>query len=41
MKRLGFPEGFTCVGTVALGYEARESPKLRGGEQRIEVTYLR
>ena len=41
VKRLGFPEGFTCVGTVALGYEAKEFPKLRGDEQRIEVTYLR
>ncbi len=41
VSRIGFPEGFTCVGTVALGYEAKEFPKLRGSEQRIEVTYLR
>ena len=41
MQRLGFPEGFTCVGTMALGYAAREFPKLKAGEQRIEVTYMR
>ena len=41
MQRLGFPEGFTCVGTLALGYAAREFPKLKGDEQRIEVTYIR
>ena len=41
VKRLGFPEGFTCVGTMALGYEAKEFPKLRADEQRIEVSYIR
>ncbi len=41
MKRLGFPEGFTCVGTMALGYEAKEFPKIKGDEQRIEVIYIR
>ena len=41
MQRLGFPEGFTCVGTLALGYAAREFPKVKGGDQRIEVTYLK
>ena len=41
IKRLGFPEGFTCVGTMALGYAAKEFPKLKGEEQRIEVTYIR
>ena len=41
VKRLGFPEGFTCVGTMALGYAAKEVPKVKGSEQRIEVTYLR
>ncbi len=41
IKRLGFPEGFTCVGTMALGYAAREFPKLKAEEQRIEVTYVR
>ena len=40
-KRLGFPEGFTCVGTMALGYAAREFPKLKADEQRIEVTYIK
>ena len=40
MERLGFPEGFTCVGTVALGYAAKEFPKPRADEQRIEVTYI-
>ena len=40
-KRLGFPEGFTCVGTMALGYAAKEFPKLKADEQRIEVTYLK
>ncbi len=41
MERLGFPEGFTCVGSMALGYEAKEFPKLRADEQRIEVTYIK
>ncbi len=41
IKRLGFPEGFTCVGTMALGYAAKEFPKVRGNEQRIEVTYIK
>ena len=41
MKRLGFPEGFTCVGTMALGYETREFPKIKAGEQRIEVSYVK
>ena len=41
VKRMGFPEGFTCVGTMALGYEAKEFPKIRADEQRIEVTYIK
>ncbi len=41
IKRLGFPEGFTCVGTMALGYAAKEFPKLKADEQRIEVTYIK
>ena len=41
MKRIGFPEGFTCVGTMALGYEAKEFPKIKADEQRIEVSYIR
>ena len=41
VKRLGFPEGFTCVGTMALGYEAKEFPKVKADEQRIEVAYIR
>ncbi len=41
VKRLGFPEGFTCVGTMALGYAAKETPKVKGDEQRIEVVYVR
>ena len=41
IKRLGFPEGFTCVGTVALGYAAKEFRKPKADEQRIEVTYIR
>ncbi len=41
IKRLGFPEGFTCVGTMALGYEAKEFPKFKADEQRIEVAYIR
>ncbi len=41
IKRLGFPEDFTCVGTMALGYAAKEFPKVRGNEQRIEVTYIK
>ena len=41
IKKLGFPEGFTCVGTMALGYEAKAFPKLKAEEQRIEVSYIR
>ena len=41
VKKLGFPEGFTCVGTMALGYAAKEFPKLKADEQRIEVTYIK
>ena len=41
IKRLGFPEGFTCVGAVALGYAAKEFKKPRAEEQRIEVAYIR
>ena len=41
IKRLGFPEGFTCVGTVALGYAAKEFRKPKADEQRIEVTYIK
>ena len=41
IRRLGFPEGFTCVGTVALGYAEKEFKKPRGDEQRIEVTYIK
>ena len=41
VKKLGFPEGFTCVGTMALGYEAKPFPKLKADEQRIEVTYIK
>ena len=40
-KKLGFPEGFTCVGTMALGYAAKEFKKIRADEQRIEVTYIK
>ena len=41
VKRLGFPEDFTCVGTMALGYAAREFPKIKAEEQRIEVSFIR
>ena len=41
VKKLGFPEGFTCVGTMALGYAAKEFKKIRADEQRIEVTYIK
>ena len=41
IKKLGFPEGFTCVGTMALGYAAKEFPKLKAEEQRIEVAYIK
>ncbi|MBR2831458.1 MAG: nitroreductase family protein [Oscillospiraceae bacterium] len=41
ISRLGFPEGFTCVGTMALGYAAKDFPKLKAEEQRIEVTYIK
>ena len=40
-KKLGFPEGFTCVGTMALGYESKAFPKVKADEQRIEVVYLK
>ena len=39
--RLGFPEGFSCVGAVALGYAAKEFRKPKADEQRIEVAYIR
>ena len=41
IAKLGFPEGFTCVGTMALGYAAKEFPKHRAAEQRIEATVIR
>ena len=41
IAKLGFPEGFTCVGTMALGYAAKEFPKHRAAEQRIEVTVIK
>ena len=41
MQRLGFPEGYTCVGTMALGYEAKEFPKIKADEQRIEVAHIK
>ena len=37
ISRLGFPEGFTCLGTVAFGYAAQDFPKVKAEEQRIEV----
>ncbi len=40
-KKLGFPEGFACVGTCALGYAAKEFPKLKAAEQRLEVSVIR
>ena len=40
-ERLGFPEGFSCIGTVALGYAEKEFKKPRGEEQRIEVIHIR
>lgn len=40
-QRLGFPEDFTCVGTVALGYAAKDFPKVKADEQRIAVSYIR
>lgn len=38
--KLGFPEGYFCVGTCALGYEANPFPKLRGDEQRVDAFIL-
>ena len=40
-KKLGFPEGYRCVGTCALGYEDKAFPKLKGEGQRLEVKILR
>ncbi|MBQ5350315.1 MAG: nitroreductase family protein [Oscillospiraceae bacterium] len=40
MERLGFPEGFTCIGTVALGYADREFKKPKADEMRIEVSCI-
>lgn len=40
-KKLGIPEGFRCVGSCALGYAAREFPKLKGQDQRLAVSVLR
>ena len=41
IRRLGFPDGFTCVGTMALGYASKDVPKLKANEQCIEVVYLK
>ena len=41
VKRVGIPEGMTCVGTVAFGYEAQEFKKPKADEQRIEVAYIK
>ena len=40
-KELQLPEGFKCVGTMALGYAEKSFPKLRAAEQRIAVSYIR
>ena len=40
MERLGFPEGFTCVGTVALGYAEKEFKKPKADEMRIEAVII-
>ena len=40
-KKLGFPEGYSCVGSCALGYADKEFPKLKGEGQRLEVKILR
>ena len=40
-KKLGFPEGYSCVGSCALGYAEKEFPKLKGEGQRLEVKILR
>lgn len=40
-KKLGFPEGYTCVGTCALGYAEKPFPKLKDGEQRLETKIIR
>ncbi len=40
-KKLGFPEGYSCVGSCALGYADKEFPKLKGEGQRLEVRILR
>ena len=40
-EKLGFPEGYSCVGSMALGYEAKEFPKLRGEGQRLGVRIIK
>jgi len=40
-KKMGFPEGYTCAGTCALGYAEKDFPKLKGNGQRLEVKILR
>lgn len=40
-KKLGFPEGYSCVGSCALGYAVKSFPKLKAEEQRLEVKILR
>ena len=40
MERLGFPEGFTCIGTVALGYAEKEFKKPKADEMRIEAVII-
>jgi nitroreductase len=41
VKRLGIPEGMTCVGTAAFGYAAQEFKKPAADDQRIEVSYIK
>ncbi len=40
-KKLGFPEGYTCVGSCALGYADKAFPKLKGEGQRLDVKVIR
>ncbi len=40
-KKLGFPEGYTCAGTCALGYADKAFPKLKGDGQRLEAKIIR
>ncbi|NMA37294.1 MAG: nitroreductase family protein [Papillibacter sp.] len=41
MKKIGFPEGFTCAGTAAFGYALKPNDELREPVRRIESIIIK